>query len=88
MNHHTIPKPGFPKVPEPSFLPRIKTGEKHDKNAVALELSHGNDKQLITLPSDKLDVNKKYYVTFSVRGSNPTSEAEGKASPKTAKPTK
>lgn len=37
---------------------------------VSLELSQGNSKQLIPLPSDKLDSNKRYYVTFTVKGNN------------------
>ncbi|KAH8311222.1 hypothetical protein KR044_005035 [Drosophila immigrans] len=41
---------------------------------VALELSHGKSKQLISLPADKLDSNKRYYVTFTVKDS-PVSEA-------------
>ncbi|XP_055373638.1 ankycorbin [Condylostylus longicornis] len=36
---------------------------------VSLELSHGKTKQLISLPSEKLDSNKRYYVTFTVKGS-------------------
>jgi len=36
---------------------------------VALELSHGKSKQLISLPADKLDSNKRYYVTFTVKDS-------------------
>lgn len=41
-------------------------------NTVSLELSHGNNKQLITLPAEKLDNNKRYYVTFTLKenGSN------------------
>ncbi|EAT44072.1 AAEL004525-PA [Aedes aegypti] len=33
---------------------------------VALELTHGSNKQIITLPSEKLDNNKRYYVTFTL----------------------
>ncbi|XP_017041878.1 uncharacterized protein LOC108088543 [Drosophila ficusphila] len=36
---------------------------------VALELSHGKNKQLISLPAEKLDSNKRYYVTFTVKDS-------------------
>lgn len=35
---------------------------------MTLELCHGNDKQVISLPADRLDQNKKYYVTFTVKG--------------------
>ncbi|XP_053698657.1 uveal autoantigen with coiled-coil domains and ankyrin repeats, partial [Sabethes cyaneus] len=34
---------------------------------VALELTHGSNKQVITLPSEKLDSNKRYYVTFTLK---------------------
>ncbi|XP_068155259.1 LOW QUALITY PROTEIN: uncharacterized protein [Drosophila tropicalis] len=37
---------------------------------VALELSHGKNKQLISLPAEKLDSNKRYYVTFTVKESS------------------
>lgn len=33
-----------------------------------MELSHGTDKQIISLPTDRLDHNKRYYVTFTVKG--------------------
>lgn len=36
-------------------------------NTVSLELCHGNNKQLITLPAEKLDNNKRYYVTFTLK---------------------
>ncbi|KAH8417879.1 hypothetical protein KR222_007557 [Zaprionus bogoriensis] len=42
---------------------------------VALELSHGKSKQLISLPADKLDSNKRYYVTFTVKDSPGPSSA-------------
>lgn len=35
---------------------------------VTLELSHGSDKQVISLPTDRLDRNKRYYVTFTIKG--------------------
>ncbi|KAF2904745.1 hypothetical protein ILUMI_01433, partial [Ignelater luminosus] len=63
MDHHTIPKIGFECKPS-GFLPKI-----HPKsNAVTLELCHGNDKQVISLPAERLDQNKRYYVTFTVKG--------------------
>lgn len=69
LNHHTIPKIGFaqgtPKSQsQQSFLPQINNKSK----AVTLELCHGNDKQVISLPADRLDQNKRYYVTFTVKG--------------------
>jgi hypothetical protein len=35
---------------------------------VTLELSHGADKQVISLPTERLDRNKRYYVTFTIKG--------------------
>lgn len=76
MNHHTIPKLGFGPYKNGGvgsfYLPKILTGPGAVKcgSKVSLELSQGNSKQLIPLPSDKLDSNKRYYVTFTVKGSN------------------
>lgn len=80
MNHHTMPKYGFGKTSMGSFyLPKIctkgggiggngKCGSGNTShNTVSLELSHGNNKQLITLPAEKLDNNKRYYVTFTLK---------------------
>lgn len=81
MNHHTIPKYGFGRSATGSFfLPKIcNKGGKLDQddgeggqtttpgNTVSLELCHGNNKQLITLPAEKLDNNKRYYVTFTLK---------------------
>lgn len=76
MDHHTIPKIGFNSnstqcKPDGGFLPTI-----NQKKAVTLELCHGNDKQVIALPTDKLDHNKRYYVTFTVKGSDQTPSDE------------
>lgn len=76
MDHHTIPKIGFNSSVEckpgtGGFLPTI-----NPKKAVTLELSHGNDKQVISLPTDKLDQNKRYYVTFTVKGRELTSDVD------------
>uniref|UniRef100_A0A1B0AHI5 ANK_REP_REGION domain-containing protein n=1 Tax=Glossina pallidipes TaxID=7398 RepID=A0A1B0AHI5_GLOPL len=73
MNHHTIPKFGFGSYKRSSmgsfYLPKILTSSSSGrKGNVALELSHGKHKQLISLPSEKLDSNKRYYVTFEVKG--------------------
>lgn len=65
MDHHTIPKIGFECKPAGGFLPNINT-----KKSVTLELCHGHDKQIISLPTDRLDQNKRYYVTFTVKGDN------------------
>lgn len=67
MDHHTIPKIGYPCKPS-GFLPHI-----HSKKTVTLELCHGGDKQVISLPTDRLDQNKRYYVTFTVKGNDPPS---------------
>ncbi|XP_049287631.1 ankyrin repeat domain-containing protein 12-like isoform X1 [Anopheles funestus] len=83
MNHHTIPKLGFGPYKSSTsgvgsfFLPKILT-HPTDRSCtggkVALELTHGNSKQVITLPSEKLDSNKRYYVTFTL---NPDSNTDG-----------
>lgn len=80
MNHHTIPKLGFGPYRTGGvgsfYLPKILTGHGggggglKGGSKVSLELSQGNSKQLIPLPSDKLDSNKRYYVTFTVKGNN------------------
>nr|XP_022914006.1 ankyrin repeat domain-containing protein 12 [Onthophagus taurus] len=71
MDHHTIPKIGYSCKPQ-GFLPHI-----HPKKTVTLELLHGNDKQVISLPTDRLDQNKRYYVTFTVKGQETTSPSSG-----------
>lgn len=82
LNHHTMPKSGFKK--QTGFLPQInnKVGRKQNSQ-VTLELCHGNEKQMISLPAEKLDKNKRYYVTFTVKGSNPNSDNENKQSENT-----
>lgn len=70
MDHHTIPKIGFECKPQ-GFLPQIA----QSKKAVTLELCHGNDKQVISLPTDRLDQNKRYYVTFTVKGQEDTEDS-------------
>lgn len=70
MDHHTIPKIGFDDECKPSgFLPHINQKSK----GVTLELCHGSEKQLISLPADRLDQNKRYYVTFTVKGADGSS---------------
>ncbi|KAF7280693.1 hypothetical protein GWI33_005550 [Rhynchophorus ferrugineus] len=68
MDHHSIPKIGYGNTTNckpgmSGFLPNIVP-----KKSVTLELSHGADKQIISLPTDRLDHNKRYYVTFTVKG--------------------
>ncbi|CAH1392905.1 unnamed protein product [Nezara viridula] len=73
-NHHTMPKPG-------SFLPKLVNEEGHSELAktlrfvdpsrpLTLELSHGSEKQVITLPTEKLDKSKRYFVTFTIKTGN------------------
>ena len=71
MNHHTMPKFGFGPYKKTGvgsfYLPKILTTGTGCSGKVALELSHGKSKQLISLPSEKLDSNKRYFVTFTVK---------------------
>ncbi|CAK1552267.1 unnamed protein product [Leptosia nina] len=77
-NHHTMPKPATAgtTAKSKSFLPKIhaKPSSSSGKAHVTLEVSHGTEKQLIALPAEKLDKNKRYYVTFTVKGSEPPSD--------------
>lgn len=45
---------------------------------VTLELSHGADKQVISLPTEQLDKNKRYYVTFTIKGGDAKSASKEK----------
>lgn len=70
MNHHTIPKLGFGPYKNDVgtfYLPKILSG---NPRKVSLEFSHANSKKLATsvpLPADKLDSNKRYLVTFTLK---------------------
>lgn len=33
-----------------------------------VEVTHGDEKQVIALPAERLDCTKRYFVTFTVRG--------------------
>uniref|UniRef100_A0A182P459 ANK_REP_REGION domain-containing protein n=1 Tax=Anopheles epiroticus TaxID=199890 RepID=A0A182P459_9DIPT len=89
MNHHTIPKLGFGPYKSSTsgvgsfFLPKILT-HPTDRSCtggkVALELTHGNSKQVITLPSEKLDSNKRYYVTFTLNPDGTTDTGDTRCS--------
>ncbi|RVE55310.1 hypothetical protein evm_000208 [Chilo suppressalis] len=83
-DHHTMPKPATAGSTAKSkgFLPKInsKPPTGSSKAHVTLEVSHGTEKQLIALPAERLDKNKRYYVTFTVKGSEPTSDNDN-ASP-------
>nr|CAD7577597.1 unnamed protein product [Timema californicum] len=75
LNHHHAAK-GTSRT---GFLPRIDSATKtpilprslryvDPSRPVTLELSHGADKQVISLPTEQLDKNKRYYVTFTIKG--------------------
>lgn len=82
-HHHTIKGPSRP------FLPKIERAgggavtEPVDlKNfdptrPLTLELNHGGQRQLIEFPANKLDKNRKYHVTFTIKPSTPTKAAVG-----------
>nr|XP_034177587.1 ankycorbin isoform X1 [Osmia lignaria] len=57
------------------LLPKI---ESRGKGQMTVEVTHGEEKQIIALPTEKLDRTKKYYVTFTVRGE--ASEEKSKSS--------
>ncbi|KAG5672825.1 hypothetical protein PVAND_002915 [Polypedilum vanderplanki] len=75
MNHHTMPKIGFGSYKGTGnvgtfYLPKILTSNQVGRNKVSLEFSNTNNKKYSTsvpLPSDKLDSNKRYLVTFTVK---------------------
>ena len=83
-HHHHAPKSGHAGSSRSGFLPRIdpnSRGAGRNSSAiprslsyvdpsrpVTLELSHGSDKQVISLPTERLDRNKRYYVTFTIKG--------------------
>ncbi|XP_049878013.1 protein phosphatase 1 regulatory subunit 12A isoform X2 [Pectinophora gossypiella] len=88
LDHHTMPKPATagPSTKSKGFLPKInnKPPTGPGKAHVTLEVSHGTERQLIALPAEKLDKNKRYYVTFTVKGSEPPSDNDN-SSPTNAK---
>lgn len=81
-----MPKPAtaVSKTKSKGFLPKINSKPPSGKAHVTLEVSHGTERQLIALPAEKLDKNKRYYVTFTVKGSEPPSDNDN-SSPKTSK---
>lgn len=82
-----MPKPATAGAPtkSKSFLPKIISKPPSGKAHVTLEVSHGTEKQLIALPAEKLDRNKKYYVTFTVKGSEPPSDSDSPKATKTVR---
>lgn len=71
MNHHTMPKFGYGSYKTSGvgtfYLPKILTNSRGCHSKVSLEFSHGSNKKIIPLPSDKLDSNKRYCVTFTLK---------------------
>ncbi|XP_076235051.1 uncharacterized protein LOC143179622 [Calliopsis andreniformis] len=59
------------------LLPKI---ESRGKGQMTVEVTRGEEKQIIALPAERLDRTKKYYVTFTVRGEAHESE-KPKSSP-------
>ncbi|XP_033324550.2 uncharacterized protein LOC117219480 isoform X1 [Megalopta genalis] len=53
------------------LLPKI---ESRGKGQMTVEVTHGEEKQIIALPAERLDRTKKYYVTFTVKGEAHESE--------------
>ncbi|XP_063977686.1 inversin-A isoform X3 [Diachasmimorpha longicaudata] len=54
-----------------TLLPRI---ENRGKGQMMVEVSKGEEKQVVALPTDKLDRTKRYFITFTVRGEAQNSE--------------
>ncbi|CAH0384964.1 unnamed protein product [Bemisia tabaci] len=94
MNHHQMPKPttvgrrnGFlPQIEGGKKQRSQEAGTdiaKYLRNVdptrpVTLELSHGPERQVISLPTEKLDKNKRYYVTFTIKGGADSEKDENK----------
>ncbi|CAG5106748.1 Protein of unknown function, partial [Cotesia congregata] len=57
---------------EGSLFPRIESRGKGQMTVV--EVTRGEEKQIIALPAEKLDRTKRYFVTFTVRGDNDESD--------------
>ena len=95
--HHHAPKSGHAGSSRSGFLPRIdpnSRGTGRNSSAiprslsyvdpsrpVTLELSHGSEKQVISLPTERLDRNKRYYVTFTIKGGPNGSKEDKQAQP-------
>lgn len=64
-------EPSGPPVPADQEI--TKCLRRVDPNRpVTLELSHGGEKQIISLPTQNLNKNKKYFVTFTIKGNDDT----------------
>lgn len=84
MNHHTMPKFGFGPYKNTNgvgtfYLPKILNNTRGANSKMSLEFSHAKDKKYATsipLPADKLDSNKRYLVTFTMKDNENAKEAE------------
>lgn len=66
------------------YLPKILTNNRSASSKVSLEFSHANSKKYATsipLPADKLDSNKRYLVTFTLKD-NENQKENGISEPK------
>lgn len=68
------------------FLPHIEGASARPSLSsrtapVTLELSHGPEKQIISLPTEHLDKNKRYYVTFTIKGGPQGAQASSLPTP-------
>lgn len=81
LNHHRMPKPGdcgrgrfLPDIrqqQEPAGGPGTKCLRNVDPSRpITLQLGNGPCTQAIDLPTDKLDKNKRYLVTFTIKGAS------------------
>lgn len=88
MNHHTMPKFGFGPYKNTHgvgtfYLPKILNNTRGANSKMSLEFSHAKDKKYntsIPLPADKLDSNKRYLVTFTMKDNENAKEAESEVS--------
>ncbi|XP_050438356.1 uncharacterized protein LOC126844301 isoform X2 [Adelges cooleyi] len=80
MDHHRMPKPVADRR---RFLPDIKQDgcratrclrNVDPSKPITLKLANGSCSQAIDLPTEKLDKNKRYLVTFTIKGAEPPSK--------------
>ncbi|XP_060857415.1 LOW QUALITY PROTEIN: uncharacterized protein LOC132934999 [Metopolophium dirhodum] len=81
LDHHQMPKPPADDGRRHRFLPDIRTGQDisggtttrclrnvDPSRPITLQLGNGPCAQAIDLPTDKLDKNRRYFVTFTIKG--------------------
>ncbi|XP_026818588.1 uncharacterized protein LOC113557326 [Rhopalosiphum maidis] len=81
LDHHSMPKPPTDDGRRHRFLPDIRAGQDTSGGAttrclrnvdpsrpITLQLGNGPCAQAIDLPTDKLDKNRRYFVTFTIKG--------------------